>query len=143
MREATRLERTSHVVRGERSELRLEDGILSLTKQATTQERPTTVTVPIDRVRGASIEPPSPRRRGWLHLRVVDGTPTPPTELAAASDPYTLPLRARQTRSARRLARMIGDHVQRRGLPAPADGDAGTSSVHRVQPHLLGDGGDQ
>jgi hypothetical protein len=117
MREQTRLERTRHVVRGERSELRLEDGAITLVKEATTQTRPTSITVAIDRVRGTTLERPTARQRGWLHLAVVDGTPTPPSELAAASDPYTLPLSSRQVPAARRLIRMITDHVQRRGLP--------------------------
>lgn len=124
MRDATRLERTSQVVRGERSELRLVDGTITLTKDATTQARPTTVTVGIDRVRNVALERPSRGRRGWLHLGVVDGSPAPPSELAAASDPYTLPLTARHLPAARRLARMINDHIQRRGLPH--DGETGT-----------------
>lgn len=140
MREQTRLERTHHVVRGERSELRLEDGAITLAKEATTQTRPTSVTVAIDRVRGTTLERPSARTRGWLHLAVVDGTPTPPSELAAASDPYTLPLSSRQVPAARRLVRMIADHVQRRGLPhqderTPARPSTGVIVTSATPPH--------
>ena len=117
MRDSTRLERTSQVVRGDRSELRLENGTITVTKEATTQATPTTVTVAIEQVRNVSLERPSRGGRGWLHLGVVDGSPAPPTELAAASDPYTLPLTTRQVPAARRIARMIDDHVRRRGLP--------------------------
>jgi hypothetical protein len=122
MRDSTRLERTSQVVRGDRSELRLENGTITLTKEATTQATPTTVTVAIEQVRNVSLERPSRGGRGWLHLGVVDGSPAPPTELAAASDPYTLPLTGRQVPAARRLARMIDDHVRRRGLPHAGNG---------------------
>ena len=128
MREQTRLERTSQVVRGERSELRVDDGTLTLTKDATTQARPTNVTVPIDRVRAVTLQRPGPGRRGWLHLSVVDGTPAPVSELAAASDPYTLPLRSRHLGAARRLTRAITDHVRRRGLPHVGDVPAQASS---------------
>jgi hypothetical protein len=123
MRDSTRLERTSQVVRGDRSELRLENGTITVTKEATTQATPTTVTVGIEQVRNVALERSSRGGRGWLHLGVVDGSPAPPTELAAASDPYTLPLTARQVPAARRLARMIDDHVRRRGLPHAGDGD--------------------
>lgn len=132
MSEATRLERTSHVVPGDRSELRLEDGRITLTKEATTQARPTRVTVPVEQVRRVTLKRPSRGRPGWLHLAVVNGSPTPPSELAATGDPYTLPLTARHLHPARRLERLIDDHVRRRGLPheepVPAAG-AGSSGV--------------
>ena len=128
MGEQTRLERTSQVIRGERSELRVDDGRLTLTKDATTQARPTNVTVPIDRVRAVTLQRPGPGRRGWLHLSVVDGTPAPVSELAATSDPYTLPLRSRHLGPARRLTRAITDHVRRRGLPHEVDVPAQASS---------------
>lgn len=121
MRDATRLERASVAVQGDRAELRVEDGALTLVKDVATQSRPTTVRVGIDRVRGVTLERSTARRRGWLHLAVVDGTPAPPSEIAATSDPYTLPLTSRQVPAARRLARMIRDHVQRRGLPSDSD----------------------
>ncbi len=121
MRDSTRLERTSQVVRGDRSELRLENGTITMTKEATTQATPTRVTVGIEQVRNVSLERPSRGGRAWLHLGVVDGSPAPPTELAAASDPYTLPLTTRQMPAARRFARMIDDHVRRRGLPHAGD----------------------
>ena len=127
MRDSTRLERTTQVVRGDRSELRLEDGRITVTKEATTQATPTTVTVGIEQVRNVALERPSRGGRGWLHLGVVDGSPAPPTELAAASDPYTLPLTARQVPAARRLARMIDDHVRRRGLPQAGNGGPAAS----------------
>jgi hypothetical protein len=127
MRDSTRLERTSQVVRGDRSELRLENGTITVTKEATTQATPTTVTVGIEQVRNVALERPSRGGRGWLHLGVVDGSPAPPSELAAASDPYTLPLTARQVPAARRLARMIDDHVRRRGLPQAGNGGPAAS----------------
>ncbi len=133
MGETTRLERTSHVVPGERCELRLEDGHITLTKEAGTRARPTSVTVPVDRVRSVTLNRPSPGRPGWLHLAVVDGSPTPPSELAAIGDPYTLPLTTRHVHAARRLERMIDDHVRRRGLPH-VDSGAGTGSGVTVNP---------
>jgi hypothetical protein len=137
MAETTRLERTSHVVPGDRSELRLEDGHLTLTKEAGTQARPTSVTVPVDQVRSVTLQRPSRGRPGWLHLAVVNGSPTPPSELAATGDPYTLPLTTRHLHAARRLERMIDDHVRRRGLPHVESGaEAGTGSGVIVNPPL-------
>lgn len=129
MSETTRLERSSHVVPGDRSELRLEDGHITLTKEAGTQARPTSVTVPIEQVRSVTLNSPSRGRPGWLHLAVVNGSPTPPSELAAMGDPYTLPLTTRHLHAARRLEKMVDDHVRRRGLPHVESGTAaGTGS---------------
>lgn len=128
MRDATRLERASVVVQGDRAELRVEDGALTLVKDVATQSRPTTVRVGTDLVRGVTLERSTARRRGWLHLAVVDGTPVPPSEIAATSDPYTLPLTSRQVPTARRVARMIRDHIQRRGLPSDSDREPSRST---------------
>jgi hypothetical protein len=122
--EATRLERTTHAVAGDRAELRLQDGVITIVKSATAQVRPTEVTVPIDRVRSVEVRKPSRTSSGWLHVAVVDGSPAPVTELAAMSDPYTIPIVGRQVTAARRLERLVADHVQRRGLPPE---DAGSS----------------
>lgn len=133
----TRLERASHVVPGDRSELRLEDGHITLTKEAGTQARPTSVTVPVDQVRSVTLHRPSRGQPGWLHLAVVNGSPTPPSELAASGDPYTLPLTTRHLHAARRLERMIVDHVHRRGLPHVESGTAaGTGSGVILNPDL-------
>lgn len=132
MNETTRLQRTTHRVRGERSELRLEDGVVTIMKSATSQTGPSEVHVPIERVRSVEVRRPSRAGSGWLHLAVVDGSPAPATELAAMSDPYTIPLATRQVSAARRLERLVSDHVQRRGLPAEASGSSpgpGTSGV--------------
>lgn len=123
MGDTTRLERASHVVRGDRSELRLEDGRITIEKGATTQFRPTTVSFPVSEVRHATVRRPTRGASGWVHVAVVDGSPAPPSELAAAGDPYTLPLTTRGLAEARKLARMIDDHVQRRGLPSDANAE--------------------
>jgi hypothetical protein len=120
--EATRLERTTHAVAGDRAELQLQDGMITITKAATAQARPTEVSVPIDRVRSVEVRKPSRAASGWLHVAVVDGSPAPVTELAAMSDPYTIPIVGRQVTAARRLERLVADHVQRRGLPAEETG---------------------
>jgi hypothetical protein len=120
--EATRLERATHSIGGDRAELRLEAGVITIAKGATSQARPTEVTVPVDRVRSVEVRKPSRAASGWLHVAVVDGSPAPVTELAAMSDPYTIPLGGRQVAGARRLERMVADHVQRRGLPAESSG---------------------
>jgi hypothetical protein len=123
MGDTTRLERASHVVRGDRSELRVEDGRITIEKGATTQFRPTTVSFPVSEVRHATVRRPTRGASGWVHVAVVDGSPAPPSELAAAGDPYTLPLTTRGLADARKLARMIDDHVQRRGLPSDANAE--------------------
>lgn len=128
MDDTTALESKDLVVEGDRSELRLEGGTFVLRKEATTQARPTEVRFRIDRVRGTTLQRPSGRESGWLHVAVVGGSPPPPGALAAASDPYTLPLAGRGNGAARRLAKMIERHVQVRGLPQETGGDAAGSS---------------
>lgn len=117
MDDTTALETKDLVVEGDRSELRLEAGRFVLRKEATTQAEPTEVSFGVDQVRAATLNRPSGGEPGWLHVAVVGGSPPPPGGLAAASDPYTLPLAGRATGSARRLAKMIERHVQVRGLP--------------------------
>jgi hypothetical protein len=131
MSDATRLERATHTVGGERAELRLEDGAVTIAKEATTRGRPSSVTVPVDRVRGVDLHRPSRASSGWLHVAVVDGSPAPSTELAAMSDPYTIPITSRHLTAARRLERLVEDHVRRRGLPAeePSTSVATSSGV--------------
>ena len=131
MDDTTALETKDLVVEGDRSELRLADGEFVLRKEATTQARPTEVQFDIDRVRGATLQRPSGGEPGWLHIAVVGGSPPPPGGLAAASDPYTLPLAGRANGGARRLARMVERHVQVRGLPSDtsATGDSQSTGV--------------
>lgn len=118
MREDTTLERCSHTVQGDRAELIVEDGHVTIVKESATQLRPTRVTFAIAEVRHATLRAPSRGAPGWLHVDVVGGSPTPPSELAATGDPYTVLLRARRLAAARKLVRMIDDHVRRRGLPS-------------------------
>lgn len=127
----TRLERASHTVRGDRSELHLDDGSVTISKESATQAGPTEVTFDVDQVRSATLRRPSNGAPGWLHIAVIDGSPAPPSELAAAGDPYTLPLTPRGLADARKMSRMISDHVQRRGLPSvgTSQGTSSSSSV--------------
>jgi hypothetical protein len=113
----TGLERARLVLRGVRSDLRLEDGRMSITKEAPT---PSEITFEVDRIRGTALDAPSPVGRGWIHIAVVEGTTTPASELAAMADPYTLPITARSTGVARRLARLVDKHLRERGLPSEA-----------------------
>lgn len=124
----TALESQDLVVTGDRSELRLEHGVIVIHKQATTQARPTEVSFDVDQVRGASLETPR-GVAGWLHVSVVGGSPPPPSGLAATGDPYTLPLTGRGTGVARRLVKMVERHVQQRGMPPEAAGGTGSSGV--------------
>lgn len=117
MGDQTALESQGLVVPGDRSELRLADGRIVVHKEATTQARPTEVDVPVAEVRGATLEAPPRGGLGWLHVSVVGGSPPPPTGLAAAGDPYTLPVTSRGVSAARRLVKMIERHVRTRGLP--------------------------
>lgn len=134
MRDTTRLERTAMVVHGDRCELRLGDGRITITKQATAQQRPVSVTVPVDQVRGATVDRPTRGQRGWLHLAVVGGSVPPASELAASTDPYAMPLSGREAATARRLVRLVADHVRRRGLPPELHDDRTAPSVVRVPP---------
>jgi hypothetical protein len=117
MDDATRLERTSLVVSADRCELRLDGAQLTLTKERAAQDPPTTVSVPVDEVRGATLERPSRGQPGWLHIAVVGGTPAPTNDLGSTLDPYTMPVTSRNVAAARRVVRLITQHVQQRGLP--------------------------
>jgi hypothetical protein len=117
MAEGTALERACLAIHGVRSELHVEDGRITITKEVPTRDEPSTVTVEAHLVRGTSVNPPSRGGRGWLHLAVVGGSPAPPTELAAANDPYTLPIGGRGTGSVRRFVRLVDKHVAARGMP--------------------------
>jgi hypothetical protein len=124
----TRLERTSHVVPGERCELRIHDGELCITKETAGQE-PTAVRIPAAQVRGATLERPSRSQPGWLHLAVIGGSPAPTSDLGAALDPYTLPVTTRTVAAAKRVVRLVTQHVQERGLPPePSSGGGRTST---------------
>jgi hypothetical protein len=128
MSDATRLERTTHAVNGVRAGLQLTEGEVRIEKEAAGDGGPTSVTVPVDRIRGVEVQKPSRSSSGWLHLAVVDGSPPPSTELAAMSDPYTIPLTTRHLSAARRFERMVEDHVQRRGLPPETPSTRPTTS---------------
>jgi hypothetical protein len=124
----TRLERTSHVVPGERCELRIDAGCISITKETVGQE-PTAVRVPVAQVRGATLERPSRSQPGWLHLAVIGGSPAPTSDLGAALDPYTLPITTRTVAAAKRVVRLVTQHVQQRGLPPEPASGGGRSST--------------
>lgn len=140
MSTATRLERATHHLRADRADLEVRSGTVVITKQAVTADRPKVVEVGLSQVRGVDLRKPGPGRQGWLHVAAVGGTPHPSSELAAASDPYTVPVTRRNLGAARRLARAIATHVQARGLPPEAVDGAGPgttampSSVRLVTP---------
>ncbi len=117
MADGTALERTQLVVQGDRSELRVADGRITISKQAPTRDAPTSVEFGVEQVRGTQLRAPARGAPGWLHVGVVGGSPAPPGELAAAGDPYTLPVTARSIGSARRFVRLVDRHVQERGMP--------------------------
>lgn len=117
MTDQTALERTDLVVPGDGAELRLERGRVTISKRALTQESPTTVEFGVEQVRGAQLRTSSRGSRGWLHVAVVGGSPAPPGELAAAGDPYALPLTSASLGPARRLARLVERHIRERGMP--------------------------
>jgi hypothetical protein len=130
MDDQTRLERTSLVVPSDRCELRLEGAGITITKERAAQQEPTGVAFPVAQVRGATLERPSRGRPGWLHVSVIGGTPAPTADLAAALDPYTLPVTSRNVAVARRLVRLVAEHVRQRGLPpepTPASARRSTS----------------
>lgn len=114
MADVTALERARLTIRGVRAELVLEDGRLTLSKDGPPS---TSFSFAVDQVRGTVLELSSRGGRGWIHLAVVGGTLAPPGELAAMSDPYTIPLTSRSAVTARRLARMVEKHLHERGLP--------------------------
>lgn len=130
MSDQTALESARLVVRGERGELAVDQGRITISKQAPTRDAPTTVEFGVDQVRGTDLQAPSRGARGWLHVGVVGGSPAPPGDLAAAGDPYTLPLTSRSVGSARRFAKLVDRHVQARGMPretGPAEGRLSSS----------------
>lgn len=129
MRDLTGLERVDLVVRGERSELHVRDGTITLRKEAATQQSPTEITFDVDQVRAVTLKAAHRGERGWLHVAVVGGSPPPPSELAATGDPYTLPLGARGSGAAKKLARLVDRHVQARGKPADTQQRGHMSSV--------------
>lgn len=136
MTRATALERTRFVIRGVRSELSVEDGRITITKGSPTEETPRSVSFGVDQVRGSALELPPRGGRGWLHVAVAGGSPTPPGELAAAGDPYTLPITPRSLRAARKLGRLIEKHVRERGMPSEAGPNEGrySSGVNLTSP---------
>lgn len=144
MRDQTALERAKLVVPGDRAELRVEGGRVTIDKQAPTREAPTSVEFGVDRIRGAQLRAPSRGVRGWLHLSVVGGSPAPPGELAAAGDPYTLPVTGRSVGAARRFAKLVDRHVRERGMPrevGPTEGrlSAGVSITDAPAPEPTAD----
>jgi hypothetical protein len=124
----TALERAQIVVPGDGAELRLEGGRVTISKQTITREAPTTVDVDVDQVRGAQLRTSSRGSRGWLHIAVVGGSPAPPGELAAAGDPYALPLTPASLGPARRLVKLVERHIRERGMPSDAGLNEGRSS---------------
>jgi hypothetical protein len=126
--EHTALEAARTSVRGERAELRVEDGVVSIEKHPP-RGTPSTVTFPVSRIRAAQLRAPARGSRGWLHVSVVGGSPAPPGELAASSDPYSLPLGVRNAPAARRFVRLVDRHVQERGMPRDDDRAEGRSST--------------
>lgn len=125
---STRFERASHAIRTDHAELRLADGEVVITKQVMTEDVPRLVRIPAARIRGAELQKPARGQPGWLHVAAVDGSPRPPTALAAANDPYTVPVTARNLGAARRFCRLVAEHVRDRGLPAAAP-EPGTGST--------------
>jgi hypothetical protein len=128
--EETALEAARLVVRGDRGELNAEGGRITISKLAPTRDAPTTVEFGVDQVRGAQVQAPSRRSRGWLHVGVVGGSPPPPGDLAAAGDPYTLLLSPRSLGAARRFVKLVDRHVRGRGMPSevsPSEGRLSSS----------------
>lgn len=113
----TALERAQVSLAGARAELTVDDGRITITHHDPMGGEATRVEVGVEQVRGTHLEAPSRGTPGWLHLDVVDGSPTPPSGLAAAGDPYTITVPSRQLGAARRLAKLVERHVQARGLP--------------------------
>ncbi len=123
----TELERGVLTVRGRGGQLVVRDGALTIATTSLTT--PSEVTIPVGDVRGATLEAPSGRAPGWLHVSAVGGSPPPPGQLAAVGDPYTVPLGSRHVRAARRFVRAVEQHVHRRGLPGAGVAVGGTGSV--------------
>lgn len=129
MARGTALESQKMVVPGDRAELQVADGRISLHKEATTQRSPTNVAAAVDQVRGVTVQLPTRNEPGWVHVSVVNGSPPPPGAMAAAGDPWTLPITSRGTSAARRLAKMVERHVQVRGLPSESSTITTSSGV--------------
>lgn len=126
----TRLERANHAIRTDHAELHLSGGEVVITKRSMTEDALCVVRIPADRIRGADLQKPTRGQPGWLHVAAVDGSPRPPTALAAANDPYTVAVTTRTLGAARRFCRLVADHVRDRGLPAAAPlPGAGSTSV--------------
>ncbi len=127
----TGLEREAMVIKGVRSELRLEGGRIHIVKEATTQARPTSVEVDVRTVRGSTLEVPRRGGRGWYHIATVNGSPAPVGELAASGDPYALPITKGAVGNCKKLQKLIDRHVKERGLPADVGPNQGrfTSGV--------------
>lgn len=123
----TALETVRLTIRADGARLQVADGRITLEKRTPTGDAPSTVSFDVAEVRGTELQAPTRRGRGWLHLAVVGGTPPPPGALAAAADPYTLPLSSRSVAVARRVARLVARHLRTRGLP-PDRAEAGTGS---------------
>ena len=134
MSSSTRLERSHHVLQADHADLRIEHGVVTITKQVVTRHDPVVTHVELARVRGADLRKPSRGQPGWLHLSAVGGTTTPPSELAAASDPYTVPVTVRTHGAARRLVKLVTEHVRQRGLPTERAGYARSTSVLVTSP---------
>lgn len=114
MSRPTALERAQLRVTGQHGELAIQDGQLTIEKHGAS---PSTITVGIDTIRSTAIVAPRAGGRGWLHVTVVGGTPTPPGELVAMTDPYTIRVPARSAGAAKRFVRLVHDHLRQRGLP--------------------------
>lgn len=124
----TALETVRLTLREDGAQLQVADGRITLRKRTPTGDAPSEVTFGVGEVRGTELQAPTRRGRGWLHVAVVGGTSPPPGALAAASDPYTVPLSPRSVGVARRLARLVARHLRTRGLPPDRVGAAGGST---------------
>jgi hypothetical protein len=118
MSRSTALERTRLLIRGGNSELLLEDGRVTITKHSVA---PAQVRFDISRIRSTALVAAKAGGRGWLHVNVVGGTPTPPGELVAMTDPYTVRITGRSAGAGKRFVRMVHDHLRARGLPSEPD----------------------
>lgn len=104
-------------IKGVRAELTLEGGRFTIEREGGPASAASSRTFTIEQVRGATVEVPSLTGRGWLHIAVVSGTPAPPGEMAAMSDPYALPITKRSAGACQKLAKMVVKHLQVRGVP--------------------------
>lgn len=113
----TALERAALTVRGVRGQLQVADGKVRIERDGDAATPGTAVEVPLTEIRGTTLSAPGVSSRGWIHLAVVGGTPTPTGDMAAMSDPYVLPLTVRGLAGARKLVKLVERHLQQRGLP--------------------------